>query len=47
MLKSYRYIPQNFDDANRILVTLNESSCRIMKQYIQHWLSERLGVMDT
>jgi len=45
MLKSYRYIPQNFDDANRILVTLNESSCRIMKQYIQHWLSERLGVM--
>lgn len=44
MLKSYMYIPQNFDDANKILVSLNESKCRILKQFIQHWLSERLGV---
>ena len=45
MIKSYRYIPQNFDDPDRISVSqMNEASCRILKQYIQHWLSERLGV---
>lgn len=48
MLKSYRYVPQNFDDPDRIYVSqMNEASCRILKQYIQHWLSARLGVSAT
>ena len=47
MLKSYRYIPQNFDEVDRVYVSqMNECSCRILKQYIQHWLSDRLGVSN-
>ena len=46
MIKSYRYIPQNFDDVDRVYVSqMNEASCRILKHYIQHWLSDRLGVI--
>lgn len=45
MLKSYRYIPQNFESTERIFISsINESKCRILKQYIQHWLSSGLGV---
>ena len=48
MIKSYRYIPQNFDETDRVAAAqINEANCRILKQYIQHWLSEGLGVSAT
>lgn len=47
-MKTYRYIPQNFDSSERIFISnINESKCRILKQYIQHWLSAGLGVSPT
>lgn len=45
MLKSFRYQPQNFDSVDRVYISqMNETSCRVLKQYIQHWLSDRIGV---
>ena len=47
ILKSYRYVAQNFDDPDHLCTTQTETSCRVLKQYVQHWLSVGLGVSTT
>lgn len=45
MLKSSRYTSSNFESTDRLIISkTNESRCRVLKHYIQHWLSVGLGV---
>lgn len=47
IIKSYRYVAQNFEETDRVYVTQTiDSSCRVMKQFIQHWLSQGMGVRN-
>lgn len=47
ILKSYRYIPRNFDFSEPLHAEKRtETVCRVLKQYVQHWLVKDIGLQE-
>jgi hypothetical protein len=47
ILKSFRYIPRNFDFSEPVHPgKRTETVCRVLKQYVQHWLLKDVGLQE-
>lgn len=47
ILKSFRYIPRNFDFNEPVHPgKRSETVCRVLKQYVQHWLVKEIGLQE-